>query len=1202
MGFSGQLGTVNLADIFQTLSMNRQSGTLTVAGPAETVRIWFSEGQIGLCSAPPIEGRPFLLAIVMRKGLVTPEVAEDLQRRHRQTGQPLRELLLHAAVVPEHDVDEISAWCIEEQVCPTFEWTTGEFSFEEGPPLPELQGSDIVQAGPAGLATTSLVMEATRRQDEWRRIREVITDPDALFLVDNDGRNNLRSLQTDPEMLKVLRYLDGQHGLESIAAAVGLTRFDTYAIVAQLVVAGVARARGVAEIVDDALKLKAAGEPGKARELLETAVRSAAVPEVQQPLAEVCAELGQVPRAVELYLTLIQQAQDAGDLPLALTYLDTVIGLSPDDPDLQFERAQVHAELGNVEPAAQGFTAAAQAYLATKAVPKAVDACHRAKNLLPRSPDPHRYLARAYLLDGNTETAVVEYKSLWHALLTLHRPRKALEELTAVLDSDCKYAAVKEQVLSHASNSEAVKTSKAVRTLIYAAMVMVILAGLVAGWWFYERHLLRGEGLSQVAALEASRPQRQEAVEHPQLRELIATLRSEYGARVPEVDQRLTLIDTEVSADFEARASTRLSQSEAFRNAGQYAESYAALDDLALRYAGTRAASAASVARTRIRSEEIGTQVLGRAETARQRWNAWDWDGALAELAPVLARSDLPVDIRKELTTRQVEWQTALRSARALSERAAAIQAGNDPMGALTAWRRATDPAAEGDGDRAAALNRLVALEREVAEGLATRVRGAATRGDAGTCFTFIDQLHALARDARGSGPKEVVATLSVPFTVELDSRLAVLAINRNGAPAVVVRAPQGVAGAWRHPIDWNIAESLGVTVSRTGFAPQSFTISLAARRITAQIALVRGARWRVELGAGPASAPTLIPGAVLVGTNRATLEIIDPAQGVSRPVSFPDSVAEVAAAPAIFAGRCYLAFDDRLHAVDLGGRARLWSWPGSGNAERRRLTGHVVVAEHDLIQGQTLICAGAGRGEVLILAPSADGAVVGYPSARVGSEITGQLALDRPDSARSVLYVPAGTVLHAFDMSAVTERSPPAPLFTARTRGDLIGTPVPATVLGTPCLLISDASGLVQAIDRRPGVVDGKRIVASWAVDGTAPSTPTLSADGAFAFVATAEGRVQCLDLRKSGATRWRAPLKGGSLGSLVGPPALGRRGLYVADANGLLHSLDLGSGEVRWKADLGGAAIGGCLASDGRVIIPTRNGQVVCFEEGEE
>ncbi|HAT09807.1 MAG TPA: hypothetical protein DCS97_04290, partial [Planctomycetes bacterium] len=509
---------------------------------------------------------------------------------------------------------------------------------------------------------------------------------------------------------------------------------------------------------------------------------------------------------------------------------------------------------------------------------------------------------------------------------------------------------------------------------------------------------------------------------------------------------------------------------------------------------------------------------------------------------------------------------------------------------------------AEGDGDRAAALNRLVALEREVAEGLATRVRGAATRGDAGTCFTFIDQLHALARDARGSGPKEVVATLSVPFTVELDSRLAVLAINRNGAPAVVVRAPQGVAGAWRHPIDWNIAESLGVTVSRTGFAPQSFTISLAARRITAQIALVRGARWRVELGAGPASAPTLIPGAVLVGTNRATLEIIDPAQGVSRPVSFPDSVAEVAAAPAIFAGRCYLAFDDRLHAVDLGGRARLWSWPGSGNAERRRLTGHVVVAEHDLIQGQTLICAGAGRGEVLILAPSADGAVVVYPSARVGSEITGQLALDRPDSARSVLYVPAGTVLHAFDMSAVTERSPPAPLFTARTRGDLIGTPVPATVLGTPCLLISDASGLVQAIDRRPGVVDGKRIVASWAVDGTAPSTPTLSADGAFAFVATAEGRVQCLDLRKSGATRWRAPLKGGSLGSLVGPPALGRRGLYVADANGLLHSLDLGSGEVRWKADLGGAAIGGCLASDGRVIIPTRNGQVVCFEEGEE
>ena len=1201
MGFSGQLGTVNLADIFQTLHMNRQSGTMVVAGPAESVRIWFSEGQVVLCSAPPVDGRPYIAHAVMRKGLVPPEVCEDLLRRHKQTGQAMRELLLHAGAVAENDLDEISAWCIEEQICPTFEWQTGEFSFEEGAPPPELQGSDLVQMGPTGLQTTSVVMEATRRKDEWKRIRDIITDPDALFLVDNDGRNNLRNLQTDPEMLKVLRYLDGQHSLEAIAQGVGLTRFDTYAIVAQLVVAGVARARGVAEIVDDAIQLKANGESQRARDLLENAARSAPVPEVLKPLAEVCAELNQVPRAVELYLTLIQGAQDAGDLQLALSYLDTVIGLSPDDPDLQFERAQVHAELGNIEPAAQGFTAAAQAYLGTKAVQKAVDACHRAKNILPRSPEPHRYLARAYLLDGNTETAVVEYKALWHALLTVHRPRKALEELTTILDSDCKYAAVKEQVLSHAKNSEAVKTSTAIRTLIYVAMGVVLAAGLISGWWFYERHLLKEEGLRQVTELEGSLPTRFKKIEHVEMRDRISILRGEYGVRVPDVDQRLAQLDEQVTKDFEAKADQRLAQSEAFRLAGKYVESYESLKELETRYTGTRAASAAAVARTRLRSEEISTQVLAKAEAAKQRWTAWDWDGAIAELAPVLERKDLPGDIRKELTERQVDWQAGLRSAKRLGERAAAIQATGDHQGALAAWRRAADPAAEGDGDRASALNRLVALEREVADNLARQAQGAAARGDPNACFATLDALAALTREARGAGPKEVAAAMSLPFTVEVDSRATVLAIVRPEQAAQLVRAPEGTKDAWRHVVPWRVAEVLSVTASRTGFASQTFSITPAARRTGAQIALVRGAKWRADLGAAPSTAPLALPGAILVGTNRSTLEMVDPMQGVTRPISFPDSVAEVADLPVIYAGRGYLVLDDRLHAVDVAARARQWSWPAAADP-KIRFTGRLAVQEHELIQGQRMIYAALQRGVVLVLAVEANGRTVPYPELRLPGEITGQLVTGQDDAARAVLYVPAAQGLHAFDLTAVTERSPPAPLFSVRTRGDLIGTAVHATVLGAPCLLISDASGLVVAIDKRVNVPESKRIVASWAVDGTSPSNPVLTSKGDFAFVSTPEGRVACLDLSRAGLVRWRAPAKGVGLGSLVGAPALGRRGLYVADGNGLLHCLDVATGELRWKADLGGAAVGGILALDGKVFIPTRNGQLVCFEEGEE
>jgi hypothetical protein len=213
---------------------------------------------------------------------------------------------------------------------------------------------------------------------------------------------------------------------------------------------------------------------------------------------------------------------------------------------------------------------------------------------------------------------VVEYKSLWHALLTLHRPRRALEELNQILDADCKYAAVKEQVLSHAQNSEAVKTSKALRALIYIAMICVIVAVGIVGWFYWQHRLLLNLGSEATARFEADLPKREDAIEHVQLREDIGELRKKY-ASVPELEAKINGLDAKVQSDFERRADLRLSLSESLRAAGKFSESYAVLNDLKIHYPGTRAASGAEVARTRIRTEEIGTEI---AQPAQQRRHA----------------------------------------------------------------------------------------------------------------------------------------------------------------------------------------------------------------------------------------------------------------------------------------------------------------------------------------------------------------------------------------------------------------------------------------------------------------------------------------------------------------------------------------------------------------------------------------------------
>src|SRR5687767_4451367 len=118
MGFQGQLSSVSLTDIFQTLHMNRQTGTLSVSGPGEQRHIYFDAGQVAMCDAPPVDGKAFLLNALLRKSLLSPEQVDDLNQRLYSLGHPLRDLILASGYVQEGELDEACAWCIEELVCP----------------------------------------------------------------------------------------------------------------------------------------------------------------------------------------------------------------------------------------------------------------------------------------------------------------------------------------------------------------------------------------------------------------------------------------------------------------------------------------------------------------------------------------------------------------------------------------------------------------------------------------------------------------------------------------------------------------------------------------------------------------------------------------------------------------------------------------------------------------------------------------------------------------------------------------------------------------------------------------------------------------------------------------------------------------------------------------------------------------------------
>jgi outer membrane protein assembly factor BamB/tetratricopeptide (TPR) repeat protein len=1197
MGFQGQLSSVSLTDLFQTLQMNRQTGTLSVSSPDGQRHIYFDSGQVAMCDAPPIDGKAFLLHALLRKSLLSPEQVDDLNQRLYSLGHPLRDLIIASGYVQEGELDEASAWCIEELVCPIFEWHEGDFTFTDGAPIPQLQVHDVVAMGAVGLQTTQLLLEATRRKDEWRRIREVITDSAALYVVDNDGRNNLRNIQTDPEMLKVLRYLDGRHTLDQVASSVGVTRFDTYAIAAQLVLAGVARARTPDEVVVDANALRQSGETESAMSLLEAVHKLNPVPEVIRPLAECYAQLKQAPRAVELYLELIQMAQDQGDLEQARRDLDTVLALSPDDPDLQFDRAKVLAELGAIEDAALAYVAAAQAYIATRDTSRAIDACHRAKNLLPRSPDPHRFLAKAYLMDGQTENALVEYKSLWHALLTSVRPRQALETLKQVLESDCRFSNIKEQVLNHAQNSEAIKTSKATRVLVYLMMGVVVAAAGVAGYQWYLTVVREDKARQAFDVVKASASEKQRSGKYQAIFVELNALRTDFGGTkiIPDVDT----FDLQVKQDYEARAAEQVQTAKAFQANGQHPRALETLNAIRVNFPGTKAAEQANALLSSVSDDQISIQVNAEMENVNRAWNALDWDGALALLQTLLERKDLPNKLRAELTTINSDWTTRNETAKDLHERAEKFEQAGRKKEALTAYKRASK--GKGELYAAKAAERLTTLEVEFAKEIGQAALAAFDRGDEKQAFAALDELATQVKQASSKGVVEYTAKLALPFVVGLDSHLAVLVIKQGGAERVI-KAPAGKRGPWQHRLTYLASESVTIEARRPGFNPATFLVSYQSRKGQVQLALTRGPLWQTTLGgAAGVTTPIALGKFVLVSTNKATIEVIDANLGATKAITFPQTVDEFRQAPVIFQNYIFSILENRLTAVDATTRTAQWTYPATQGESPLRLTGSLLVQEHQLIPGQMLFYLGSTGGDVLCFARDQDGKLIPYPKLQVGNDLTGQLFGDMYEPGKTLLYVPAGNHLKVFDTTAVTEQDAAKPLYDLRTRGELQGHLVRATVSGRPAMLAIDSSGMLVAVDANPEVADSKRALGAWPLEGTGVLAPAYRAGQNLAYVAVAEGRVVAVDLTRPGQLAWRFPAQGNA-GPLAAAPAIGQRGVYIADQQGTLRCLDAATGAERWHADLGSPASSGLLVHEGRIFIPTRAGMLLCFEEGEE
>lgn len=239
MSLSGNLKTVSFPDILQLLSTGKKSGILEITTRTRQKEVAFREGNIIYASS--INNSEDLLGnMLLRRGRIS---KSDLQRAialHEKTGRQLGATLVDMKLFEKEEIAECLRLQVEEIVYNLFAWDHGDFIFHEGAEVKDLPFH-------VNLNTMNVVMEGTRRIDEWSEIQKALPPDDILLAVNESPQINREEIRLSLDEFKMLTLIDGEKTLPELVKISPIGEFVSYRAIYRLLKQGLIEGRGKRE-------------------------------------------------------------------------------------------------------------------------------------------------------------------------------------------------------------------------------------------------------------------------------------------------------------------------------------------------------------------------------------------------------------------------------------------------------------------------------------------------------------------------------------------------------------------------------------------------------------------------------------------------------------------------------------------------------------------------------------------------------------------------------------------------------------------------------------------------------------------------------------------------------------------------------------------------------------------------------------------
>lgn len=362
MALRGNLRDFSLPDVFQLVTLSGKTGVLRMKREDAEGSVWFRDGAVFFAQSD--WQREPLGTRLVTAGKTTPSAltkALEIQRAEPAGGRRLGQILVDEGYVTDKVLEAFVQEQIQDTIFDLFRWDEGDFDFETLDSIPE---EDI------GLSVSieNVVMEGSRRLEEWNRIKKKIPSMDIVFKMATAPGEGTFDISLKPTEWTLLLKVDGTRAVAELARETGRTDFEVARIVYGLFSAGllevasdeeVARLRAERESLDAAIAAPA-----------EVAVASVPVSDWAAPLAAPAAAAA-APHIVEepAFLSTEQEAASAQDVSVFQEMMGAVLEAPAETPPMsRAVEPTVEPTASIAAPAAPGVTPAEPALPAASAV------------------------------------------------------------------------------------------------------------------------------------------------------------------------------------------------------------------------------------------------------------------------------------------------------------------------------------------------------------------------------------------------------------------------------------------------------------------------------------------------------------------------------------------------------------------------------------------------------------------------------------------------------------------------------------------------------------------------------------------------------------------------------------------------------------------------------------------------------------------